>query len=315
MRGQPVASASVVTQHTSSFGYADALSAVEEKILFAVYRLPYVRIEQLTRYLKLSPHSSKWLQKIVRGLIARSYLDVQPLPRFTPFGMLPHVYMLGTKGMRFFQENHFPVSYRSPKERVRKHYGFLIHAGNVTETLITMSRISLAIPAIRLASFTHDLLLQQIKLVVTLENNCTARLVPDGLLDFALSHPYGRPGEDRFIALLEVDDNQEEFAQFRPKVEKYVHLFEDGGYKVYGVPIINRVLVINFAGGAYRMNLLCSWIMNELQRLHKETYAPLFLVANMSQESRLDPALLLTAPLFSRPDRKQPVPVIEKLPL
>src|SRR5437762_1480362 len=102
-------------RHTSS----DMLTAVEEKLLLALYRFHYLTIDQVVSYLGISANSTNWIRKKLRSLGDLAYVDTQYLPRITPYGRLPLVYMLGTEGINHFKALDFPVSYHSPKERIR----------------------------------------------------------------------------------------------------------------------------------------------------------------------------------------------------
>src|SRR5437764_11826979 len=80
------------------------LSAVEEKLLFALYRFHFLTIDQLVTYLGISVNSANWIREKLRSLMNRQYVDTQYLPRLTPYGRLPLIYMLGTDGINHFRE-------------------------------------------------------------------------------------------------------------------------------------------------------------------------------------------------------------------
>src|SRR5690349_20945790 len=113
------------SKHTASPQPA-MLSAVEERLLFAICRFHYLTIKQIVRYLGLSPNSTNWIRGELRSLVVRRFLATQYLPRITPAGRLPIIYSLGTEGINHCKELRFPVSYHSPKERIRS-YLFLTH--------------------------------------------------------------------------------------------------------------------------------------------------------------------------------------------
>src|SRR2546430_3448460 len=87
------------------------LTAVEEKLLLALYRFHYLTIDQIVSYLGISSNSTNWIRKKLRSLLDREFVDTQFLPRNTPYGRLPLIYMLGTEGINHFKEIGFSVSY------------------------------------------------------------------------------------------------------------------------------------------------------------------------------------------------------------
>jgi hypothetical protein len=274
------------------------LTAVEEKILSAVYRLPYLRIEQVTTCLGWSPASKKEVQKIIRSLIERNYLDVQPLPRLTSKGSLPHLYMLGTQGITFYQDKGFPVSYHSPKERLRS-YGHLVHAQWVSEVLLAAYQLERLEPAISLPSFLHDLRIKLTPCKVLVDEKAVT-LNPDASLDWYLTPPYGKPGADGFSCFLEVDDDEEDKNQLTPKVAKYVSFCEGSVIaNPFGFDMVNHIVFVITTGGTRRVNQVRTWIAKELERLGKTHLAPLFQVAHVPLPPRtLDPSFFLTSHFF-----------------
>src|SRR2546425_4714839 len=89
------------------------LTAVEEKLLLALYRFHFLTIDQFVSYLGISVNSANWIRAKLRSLMKRAYIDTQYLPRLTPYGRLPLVYLLGTKGVNHCKELGFQVSYHS----------------------------------------------------------------------------------------------------------------------------------------------------------------------------------------------------------
>src|SRR5947209_11987492 len=158
------------------FQEPDLLSAVEEKILHAIYKLPYLRIDQLVRFLGYEPTSLEWVRKKLKALVAREHLDIQPLPRLSSYGVLPRLFILGTHGITFFQEKGYPVFYHSPKERLRS-YGHITHALRVSEVILAASCLSRFAPEIALFAFLHDLRIKHTLICVTVGNKLVT-LIP-----------------------------------------------------------------------------------------------------------------------------------------
>lgn len=288
------------------------LSALEEKILVGVYKLPYLRIDQLTRYLNLSPNSLEWIRKKVNGLIARDYLDTQPLPRLTSYGVLPHLYILGTQGINFFHDKEFPVSYHSPKERLRS-YGHLVHAGRVSEVLLAAHTLSRFVPAIELTSFHHDVRIKHTPCKVLVDNK-PVRLHPDAVLDWYVSYPYGSVGADRFTAFLELDNDEEDINQLTPKVAKYVSFLERAFvHNPFGFDTVNAIVFLAASGGARRVKQLRTWITKELERLGKQVFAPLFKIASVAMLNTCLSPYVFVSPVFYCLGADSPTALIEKL--
>jgi protein involved in plasmid replication-relaxation len=297
--------------HDSFGGVPTVLSAIEEKILYAVYRLPYLRIEQICQYVGRSA-TSNWTDKLVTRLLAREYLAVQPLPRLTPSGKLPHLYILGTQGIRFFQKQDFPVSYHSPKERLRS-FGHITHAIRVSAVLLAAHQLSRLEPAITLTAFQHDLRIKLTPCKVLVEEKPVA-LNPDGALDWYLIPPYGAPGADRFSCFLEVDNDEEDKSQLTPKVAKYVSFCERRiAYTPFGFDLVQAIVFVITQGGMRRVKQVRTWIKQELERLGKATVAPVFKVAHVPLPPlSLDPSFF-TAPLFYPLLTERPSALLEKL--
>src|SRR6266705_609133 len=81
----------VAQQHTPTS--AEMLTAVEEKLLLALYRFHYLTIDQIVTYLGISVNSTNWIRSKLRSLVDRVFVDTQYLPRITPYGRLPLIYM------------------------------------------------------------------------------------------------------------------------------------------------------------------------------------------------------------------------------
>ena len=294
------------------FQEPDLLSAVEEKILCAVYKLPYLRIDQLVRFLGYEPTSLEWVRKKVKALVAREYLDIQPLPRLTSYGVLPHLFILGTHGITFFQEKGYPVFYHSPKERLRS-YGHITHALRVSEVILAALCLSRFAPEIELIAFHHDLRIKHTPICVTVDNK-PAKLNPDAILDCYLAPPFGTPGADRFTCFVEVDNDEEDCSQLTPKIAKYVSFLEQQIVAhPFGFQSINAIAFLVCSGGLRRVRLLKTWIQTELDRLGKLSYAKAFQIAPLPLLSSCALPMLYLSPVFYSVDAETPAPLIAKL--
>ncbi len=99
----------------------DMLSAVEEKLLFALYRFHFLTIDQIVTYLGVSVNSANWIREKLRSLMKRGFVDTQYLPRLTPYGRLPLVYMFGTEAVSHFRG--CPITRKSASYRVIDVFG------------------------------------------------------------------------------------------------------------------------------------------------------------------------------------------------
>src|SRR6266849_1405183 len=287
----------------------DMLSAVEEKLLMAVYRFHYLTLEQIVCYLGISPNSANWIRKKLKSLVDRAFLDTQFLPRLTPYGRLPLIYMLGTEGVNHFKELGYPVSYHSPKERIRG-YLFLTHTLDLNDLLIAAASLSRSNPAITLTEWKHERVLKHMPCKVDIGNGKTSAVVPDAWLDWQLETPFGAPGEDRFSTFVEVDRDTEDITQFKPKVRSYL-AFANGAYKVFGSDVFNVVFVVA-DGGQRRLQQLRKWTMEQLTEQETVDFSIFFKFA-LLPAAPIDAVSLFLSPVWYTLEDDRPVSLIEKI--
>jgi hypothetical protein len=287
----------------------ELLTAVEEKLLLALYRFHYLTIDQVVNYLGISANSTNWIRKKLRSLVNREFVDTQYLPRLTPYGRLPLIYMLGTEGVNHFKELDFPVSYHSPKERIRS-YLFLTHTLELNTLLIAASSLSRLIPAITLSEWKHERVLKHMPVKVDLGNGKTGSVVPDAWLDWQLETPYGVPGADRFSVFVELDRDTEDITQFKPKIRNYLAL-ADGSYKTFGSECFTVVFLVA-DGSDRRLHQLRKWTLEQLTMQEAVEYSVFFQFA-LLPHSPIDPTHLFLSPVWFTLQDETPVSLIEKL--
>lgn len=285
------------------------LTAVEEKLLLAIYRFHYLTIDQLITYLGISIHSANWIRAKLRSLIDRQYVDTQYLPRLTPYGRLPLIYMLGSEGITHCKEIGFPVSYHSPKERIRS-YLFLTHTLELNTFLLAASSLPRIVPEITLTDFKHERVLKHMPCKVEIGNGKKRSVMPDGWLDFELHTPYGVPGADRFSVFVELDRDTEDMSQFKPKVHAYLS-FANGAYTTFGSDSFNVVFVVA-AGGQRRVQQLRKWTLEVISAQAAMEYAVFFKFAVLPP-APLHPPSLFLAPYWYTLEHDAPVSLIEKI--
>ena len=287
----------------------ESLSAVEEKLLIALYRFHFLTIDQFVSYLGLSPNSAKWIQGKLRSLFARGFVDTQYLPRLTPSGRLPFIYMLGTKGITHFKELGFTVSYHSPKERVRS-YLFLTHTLQLNHFLIAASNLSRVVSQVTLIDFKHERVLRHLPFRVDLPDGKKALVIPDGWLDFELHAPYGLAGENRFSCFVELDRDTEDITQVKSKIRAYL-AFANGAYKAFGSDCFT-VLFLIASGQDRRVQQLRKWTLEALTSQEAIEYSVFFKFA-LLPASPFNPAALFLSPQFSTLEDDRLVNLIEKI--
>jgi len=286
------------------------LSAVEEKLLLAIYRFHYLSIDQIVRYLGISHNSTNWIRAKLRSLIDRRFVDTQYLPRVTPYGRLPLIYMLGTEGVNHFKEIGFSVSYHSPKERIRS-YLFLTHTLELNHLLIATFSLSAVVPAITLIEWKHERVLKHTPCTVEVGNGKKSSLVPDAWLDWHLDSPYGVRGADRLSCFVELDRDTEDITQFKPKIRSYL-AFANGGYRVFGSDCLT-VLILVAEGGDRRLHQLRKWTMEQLTEQKAVEYSVFFQFA-MLPSTPIDPKSLFLSPVWFTLEDDISLPLIEKIP-
>lgn len=285
------------------------LTAVEEKLLLALYRFHYLSIDQVVSYLGMSINSTNWIRKKLRSLKDQGFIDTQYLPRDTPHGSLPIIYMLGTEAIHHFKEIGFPVSYHSPKERIRS-FLFLHHTLELNALLIAASRLSQSVPQITLTGLKHERVLKHMPCKIECGNGKTASLVPDGWLDWQLETPFGTPGADRLSVFVELDRDTEDSTQFKPKVRNYL-AFANGGYTTFGSESFNVVFLVAL-GADRRVQQLRKWTLEELTVHDALPYALFFKFATLPP-SPIDPVSLFLAPHWYSLENDTKVSLIEKI--
>src|ERR1700730_5103241 len=81
-----------------------SLSAVDEKLLLAVYKFHYLTVEQIVHFLCISENSTNWLRTKLKTLVEGNYLATQHLPRVSSYGRNPLIYSLSTQGVHHVEK-------------------------------------------------------------------------------------------------------------------------------------------------------------------------------------------------------------------
>lgn len=285
------------------------LTALAEKLLFALSRFHYLTIDQVVRFFGLRPSSTSWIRGKLRFLVLQGFVETQFLPRTTPAGRLPIIYALGTKGIKHWKQLGFSIPYHSPKERTRS-FLFLTHTLQLNDFLIAACLLTQIAPQIVLQDWQHDLTLKHQPVRVDLGKNKTAVLVPDAWLDWQLLSPFGAPGADRFSVFLELDRNTEDIRQFKLKIRSYV-AFAQGPYKTFGSECFTVLLCIA-AGGNHRLHQLRKWTIETLTEDNVLDYAVFFQFA-LLPPCPIDPSSLFLSPVWYTLENDVPVTLFTRL--
>lgn len=284
------------------------LTALKERLLFALSRFHYLTIDQVVRFFGLRPSSTSWIRGKLRELVAHEFVETQFLPRTTPSGRLPLIYALGTKGIKHCKQLGLSVSYRSPRERIRS-YLFLTHTLQLNDFLIAACLLPKAVPEIVLHDWHHDLTLKHQPVRMNLGKSKQVLLVPDSWLDWQLLPPFGMLGADRFSAFLELDRNTEDIRQFKRKIRSYV-AFANGPYKAFGSECFTVLLCIA-TGGHHRLHQLRKWTIETLTEDNVLDYAVFFQFALLPPSSL--PSSLFLSPVWYALENDVPVPLFAPL--
>ena len=205
------------------------LSAVDEKLLLAVYRFHYLIVEQIVRYLGLSENSTNWLRTKLKALVEGNYLATQNLPRVSSYGRNHFIYSLAKESVTHFRELGLEVF--DPAEKPGS-FLYLEHTLRLNDVLIAACLLEKHIEGITLAEMRHERVLKHHPTKVRVDGKKKS-VIPDAWLDFRLSPPYTSTSEQVAVCL-ELDRGTVDVWPFREKIRAYI-AFASGAYQVdYG---------------------------------------------------------------------------------
>lgn len=252
--------------------------SVDEKLLTALYRLHYLKLEQITRCLRYSGKSKNWLRVKLTRLEEKELVFSQPLPQ-TRKGEPFLVYELGTKGVEIFEKQGLEVFKFTPAERKRSLI-FLPHTLRVNDVIIAASLLEPQ--GVTLAEFRHERNLKRHPLKLTVDNKI-ASLIPDIWMNL---HHAGY----QYPVFVEVDLGTEDALRIKSKVAAYSCLAEkiDVYKKEYG---LDYFTVLWLTTTPLRLKQLKRWVSEELAARGKtEVFENYF---TLLPDGEIDPRIFL----------------------
>jgi hypothetical protein len=303
-----------------------ALRQHHVNILSAIFYHPYITAEQLTRLLYSKGSASR-----VRGLLPQletaGYITSRYLPRATPYGSLPKLYLLDLDGFNFLKKQGFdmPKRFRRLEEEDKlTTSNQWPHTVAVNDVLIAAQLLERQYPAITLHAFKHERVLKQEEpITVTVQKRTldgkivlgkdskpamqTIKMFPDLFLDFRI-YQEDRDKPYRCCRFLEIDKDTEGQTKIRRKVRAYLEFVKSGEcVKRFGTktPFVG---FINPKGGVKRREELTEWVEAELKVTKEPHFWTEMFMLTSTDEPAIDSEQLFLSPVWYMPfDRKPTV--------
>ena len=198
----------------------DVLIRGNTQMPVGLYHLHLATAAQLTG-LHYSPKSIKLVQKRLKWLVDRGYLQADTIP--TRELKSAYYYTLGERGMQYLKLLGYdvPAAWRAEKE-TNKHWLFIDHTRELNDLLISAALLNH--PRYRLDHFIHERVLKRRPYRTTWRGR-TLSVIPDAFLKFVVQLPDGTT-EARPL-LIEHDRGTEEQHHFRQRIRAYILLLKE----------------------------------------------------------------------------------------
>ena len=298
-----------------------------DRILEAVHKLHFMTADRVTRLLH-KPGMLTTNRVTLGKLAAAEYLLYFYEPRPTPYGAVPKIFMLNSRGFHRLKSQGFklPVRYQEPNiAELQRNYLFLYHNLAVTDFLIAAKLLEKKYPAIELYDFQHERTIKQEGrfMIVSVEKRTTdgkqivdsdgkqafetIKIYPDGFLDFRIVQPE-REKPFRLCLLLEVDRNTESDEDIRKKIRGYLAAYKNEEIlKRFGT----RTPTVGFAaarGGVKRRDELRKLAEDECKKLKEKHFFTQMFAFSALPEQEVYTETIFLSPVWQRPfDNKQTV--------
>ncbi len=279
------------------------LTAVDYDILTLVSEYHFLTVSQVTR-LRYSSGSETTCQDRLKRLFHVGVLDRVQLPHVGT-GNTEYLYTLSTKGYRELQP--FGISnftrYRPADTHTLK-LPHLQHLLTLNDVLIAARLLCRVNRDINLVATLHDLDMKRTPMRVTVDRQ-EVSIVPDGFLDFRLSIA------NRLYAMpiwYECDLGTTWGNTLKLKLQKIIAAINTVAFQeLFGV---SSCTVAISTTHDKRVELMRSFIQQELQRLGVTHLSHVFLVTRLS-DGLLDPREVFLSPLWYTPSHDKPIPLLD----
>jgi Replication-relaxation len=258
------------------------ISPTQERLLHSFRRYTYLTVDQVTA-LHFSSGSAKYVNEVLKKLTENKYLA--RLDRQTVNSR--YIYCLGIRGIRFLRTLGMEVNSFHPSDHTQHSHMHMSHWLATTDFLIAAEKLPGVRLDIELAALYHDL---------TLKRMLTGRVVPDGFIDFLVSH-------ERTSVWLELDRATEEQGDIRRKARAIVEWCNQFYTQTFGTQSINIAFV---AHENKRARQLYHWITLELEGEREINW---FLFSTLPP-GKLDPIHTFLHPIWKRHEEESLVPLL-----
>ncbi len=281
------------------------LTASDDNILRALARYHYLSARQIVRLL-YSPGSLSYVQARLKVLCAAGYLRRCFLPRPSRTGSAPLVYALSRRSASLLTRQGIEARATSWRSASQAHsYLFLAHTLAVNDVLISAERLCQLNERFELSAMQHERDLKRRPTPVTLDDNLTVGVVPDGWLDIRVHLP---GGDYQCCLALELDRGTIQQRAWRQKLKALLAWSRGPYLNVFGTSALT--IAVACTTGPLRRQQLLSWTEAELRTLNREEDAALFRFCAESA-LQLEPETYFLGPGWYRPFRKGGQPLIE----
>jgi Replication-relaxation len=255
------------------------LKPVDVKVLEAIYKLRFMNIEHIRRYLGQSSNSLPKLRQrlaILSGkstiVLSDAYLQRFYQPRETPFVNLPLVYALGTPGKAELSKLGYDIAvYENQRKIITRLPYELDHHFAINELLIAALHLSDIAPSVEVFDFQHDFMLKHHpeKFQVSIYKGAATSVLhpafsPDAIIDFRLLRPGQKPIPRRLV--IEMDMGTHEADSFKRKIACYQDFFASGMYKTHFDNIKNVSVLFVTPKGEKRRDKMRLWTQQQYER-------------------------------------------------
>jgi len=237
------------------------------------HRYTYLHIEQVTS-LHYRRTSAKYVNEVLKRMAENKYLA--RLDRQSVNEKI--VYCLGIRGIRFLRTLGMEVNSFHPSDHAQHSHMHMSHWLSTTDFLIAAEQLTRVRPDIELGALYHDL---------TLKHMLPGRVIPDGFIDFRVSH-------ERTSVWLELDRATEEQGDIRRKARAIVEWCNQFYTQTFGTQSIN--IAFATTQGDKRGKLLYQWITQEFDGERELNW---FLFSTLPP-GELDPVHTFLHPIWKR---------------
>jgi hypothetical protein len=279
-------------------------------ILTALARHYLLTPAQLCRLCFAYPGSLKYAYDRCKRLADGGHLVALDTKRPTRRGMGPIVYALNHSGLAHLKAMGVDVPERSKVTEVREHsYLYFAHTLAVNDVLIALELLCRQTSQVTIQAWLHERTLKHRPVVVPLGSGTKVSLIPDA---FVVPRVEMVDGTWRIPLAFEIDLGTTERKAWQQKIRAYLASYGEQRtgplLTAFGVSSLTVAIVTPL--GERRRAQLHEWTEGVLTETGTERFADLFRFIG-ADAPNVSPRDLFTAPVWSRPFGREPVPLLE----